>query len=69
MTKREQKVFVSGLIGNVKGEILGKMDKFPDDWDGIELRWYIRDYFGACVLTGNKKRERDYKNTVLVNGL
>ncbi len=73
MTGKEQKKFVAELIDNVKVEIEAKLGKIPDDWDGIELRWLIRDSFSAVVFGGytdrRSKRYKDYSNTVIIENL
>ncbi len=73
MEKGEQIKLISGLIANVKADILKESAKYPEEWDGIELRWRIADVFGQVVFGGigerKGKRYNDYKNTVLVNDL
>ena len=66
---REQKRFITTLIGNVKGRILSK--KIPKEWDGMELRWYVADHFRQVILekVGSIKRRRNYLNTMQVNNL
>ena len=62
-----QKRFINELVDNVKKELLTK--EIPEDWDGIELRWLIKDRFDRCVIknTGGRKRKMEYNNYVLVN--
>jgi len=73
MNNMEQFGFICELIDNVKTEILMKSKKFPENWDGIELRWYIADRFSQVVMGGSGerkgKRYKDFKNEVLVNNL
>lgn len=73
MTGKEQKKFVAELIDNVKVEIEAKLGKIPDHWDGIELRWLIRDSFSAIVFSGytdrRSKRYKEYANTVIIENL
>jgi hypothetical protein len=64
--------FIAQLVGNVQDEIIKKTDKFPENWDGIELRWYIADKFSDVVMGSydkRSKRYKDYENEVLVNNL
>ena len=49
MTKDEQIDFIGELIHNVEKEIL-KHD-YPESWDGIELRWLIKEHFDKVVLS------------------
>ena len=75
MNKKEQKQFVRELMDDVLLDIYQKIDdnKIPEGWDGIELRWLLRERFADCVWDGidqnNKKRKRNFNNTVLVNNL
>ena len=62
MKKEEQKEFIEVLINNVKLDILSKLDDFPDDWDGHELRWLIKERFQEVVWGGwEDKRKSRYK--------
>jgi len=70
MTTIEQKTFIIDLVENVKQELLKKVREYPDNWDGVELRWLIKDKFEEIVLEGfnkNSKRKKEYKNEVLIN--
>ena len=70
MTTTEQKTFITGLIENVKQKLLEKAKEYPHNWDGVELRWLIRDKFSEIVLKSfdkNSKRKKEYKNEVLIN--
>jgi len=73
VNRQEQEHFITELIDNVKQDILKESPKYPDTWDGIELRWRIADVFGQVVFgdTGKRKGKRylDYRNTVIVENL
>lgn len=76
MTKQEQRDFIAELIENIKGDIIKRTnggEKIPDDWDGIELRWLIRDSFSTVVFGGytdrRSKRYKDYSNIVIMENL
>ena len=59
MNKDEQTEFVDILIDNVRDEIINKVTKYaPEDWDGIELRQFVADNFGDCVMKGTMSRSR-----------
>ncbi len=64
---KEQKIkFVKDLIRVGRHNILKKIDKMPDEWDGIELRRYVADYFLVHVAETNKQRKKEYNNIRLV---
>lgn len=69
--KNKQKRFINEMIENVKQEILRRAESIPEEWDGIELRWLIRDHFNLIAIegVGSNKRKRDYNNEVLVKNL
>jgi hypothetical protein len=65
--------FVHDILDNLKRSILDKVDQWPENWDGHEIRQFIADYYTmhycnvGTGLTG--KRKKDYKNTCLVSNL
>ena len=71
MTKHEQYQFVRDLCRKVYAELEQDIDKVPEVWDGIELRWWIAERFSQIVFkgTGGVTRKREYNNTVLVENL
>lgn len=72
MTLQEKRDFIQSLIETVETEIMNKTGKMPENWDGHELRLYIKDKFSDVVwgdVNKKSKRYRDYKNTVLVDNL
>jgi hypothetical protein len=71
MNTDEKKVFINELVDRVKSEILAKVDRMPDNWDGIELRQYISDNFKEAVLVGTMSngRKRDYQNDTIIHNL
>jgi len=73
MTKKEKVKFINELVGNVKKDILKKVDQFPEEWDGIELRWYIKEQYAQVMWKDlyktNSKRHGDFMNHCIVNNL
>ena len=73
MTYTEQTKLIKGLIANVQDDILKESIKYPETWDGVEIRWRVADIFSQVVFgeVGKRKGKRylDYKNHVLVTGL
>lgn len=58
--------------------MLDKLHEVPKEWDGIELRQWIADYFEAQtysrsmrakLTSADRKRSREYRNDVLVRNL
>lgn len=77
MTKAEKRKFIRDLCGSITKMVLNNVDRMPAEWDGIELRQYIADTFadraGAMsfrsTIDRDRKRLKEYRNTVLVNNL
>lgn len=71
MNQSEKIQFVKELTKSIQQTAFDAIlnDKIPDNWDGIELRWYLAELFERSATFGNKSRKRQYKNTVLVNNL
>lgn len=68
LTKQEKEKFIKNLIGHVQASLLKKIDKVPEEWDGLELRLWIADTFewertGSMVI--DKRRLKNYENEVL----
>jgi len=70
MNRKEQKEFVVSLLANIEISVLNKIDdeRIPENWDGIELRQYIADSV-TSYRKMDKKRAREYRNTILVENL
>jgi hypothetical protein len=77
MTPFDKATFCRELIANVQAEILANVDRFPEEWDGHELRRYIADRFEAATISLRRdrmdpryqSRMRNYRNAVNVNNL
>jgi hypothetical protein len=71
MNTRDKAAFVRDLISSVRTDLLKKVSRTPEEWDGHELRQWIADSFReqaySNVLKG--KRHRDYVNAVAVHNL
>jgi hypothetical protein len=71
MTQGEKIQFVKELTGSIQQTVFDAIleGKIPENWDGIELRWYLAELFERSASFGSKPRKREYNNTVLVNDL
>lgn len=73
MNQREQSEFIEQLSSNIAREIVGLIQsgRIPENWDGIELRWLLaeRHKLSASMGNDNKRRKRNFNNTVLVSNL
>lgn len=82
MTKTDKKRFIRIVCNVARDDLLKKVDRFPESWDGIELRQLIIDTFHAqggivrgyyvndrARMLADRKRLKAYKNEVLVRNL
>lgn len=66
MTNEEQKALLTEFIDRVRDQLLSKADKWPEEWDGFELRWLADEAFEfeAPVPSEDRKhRYREFLNT------
>lgn len=75
MTKADKKKFIKSLTNSVRDAVLARVDRIPENWDGLELREYLAEEFAReCVLSrpsrsGDfKSRLRDYRNDIATSG-
>lgn len=71
MTYEAKVTFTKELIATVQRDILMKMDRLPDCWDGHELRQLVADHFQVTTtpLMEKGKRRKLYENEVMTQGL
>ena len=71
MTRQEQIAFIREHSFNVIEEICNKAahGKFPETWNGLELKQFIGDSFSIPKNWLSGKRRKDYNNEVLINNL
>ena len=73
MNHPEQLIFIVDLVENTRKKIIKNLDKYPEKWDGIELRWLIKEHFDQVVLDRythkNLKKYKNFKNECIVNNL
>jgi len=65
--KREQKRIAREILQGLSQTVHGELSKIPEDWNGYQLRAWIRDLMTERYvheLQGRLKRE--YENTRLV---
>lgn len=69
MSKEEQKKLTKEIAKSAAESIIRDIEngKIPEDWNGIELRELLSSRIKWHNM--DKRRARDYRNTVLVNGL
>ena len=75
MTREEPAQFVSELADSLVREIVGRIDRVPEGWDGHELRCLFAEKAKAAAWGTeirrhpHGKRARDYRNEVITKCL
>jgi len=69
MRPNEQKKLARAIVKHAAESIIRDIEagKIPENWDGIELREILADRIRWHKM--EKRRAREYRNTVIVNGL
>lgn len=70
MNAKERVKFITQLVNDVKRDLIKESKKYPKEWNGLELRERIRDFFSQVVIKGTigRTRKKEYTNYCLVNG-
>mgnify|MGYP001597201587 CR=1 FL=1 len=68
---KDKITFIKELADQITLDIIKDIQngKIPETWDGIELRWLFALRSDSNFGSLQKKRKREFKNTVIVNGL
>lgn len=73
MKKTEQRKIVNTLIKEIRADLLDNSDKWPEEWDGHELKELVASKFererGDLMADKRKARVKDYVRTVAQLGL
>lgn len=73
MNAQQKRLFISDLMESIKQNMLSKVDSMPEEWDGIELRWYIADTAAEQAAMSSDydrgDRRKAYRNTVITRNL
>ena len=71
MNQQEKTQFILDITTNLQNALLERVDKIPEQWDGIEIRQLLVDVakrqFNYRPMS--PARKRSYNNTVLVKNL
>jgi hypothetical protein len=69
MTKHEQTKLLEAIIDNMKASLMAKVENFPENWDGFEMRQYLADQFAQEARPMDRARMRNYRNDVMTRPL
>lgn len=71
MNQQEKIQFIRDITDNLRDTLLERVDRIPEEWDGIELRELLMDVAESqfVYIKMPVSRKRAYNNTVLVRNL
>ncbi len=69
MTHIEREAFIREHVETVLNQVLSKVSKMPESWEGLELKQYVADGFQIPKRWMDPKRRRNYNNTILTTSL
>ena len=69
----EKVSFIHELVDGVKMDILKEVKDMPEEWDGVELRWYIAEQYRDMILDPSfrhkpRTRYKRYRTTCFLKG-
>lgn len=68
-----KQVLLNTFLKSLQKTLVKAVEKCPEEWDGVELRWLIQDKAAEFVwypmCDKRSKRYKDYKNEMLVKNL
>lgn len=72
--QREQQIqIITDLMNGLRDEAIRRVNdgSVPEEWDGAELRQYLADRAADQfpMRTMDRKRMKEYRNTVIINNL
>jgi hypothetical protein len=71
MTPSEKKKFIRESIKLIKEKTEERIDEVPENWNGIELGWWIKENVEQMIYppSTQPKRFKDFKNDLAVKSL
>lgn len=78
MTKQEQTKLIESFFNSMKKDLLNKIEKLPENWDGWEIKhWIAKKFDSEDLLSRNKKqlssvqkwKHRECETDILINNL
>ena len=71
MNKQEKREFIDSILDMTRGWMIARLDVYPENWDGLELRQLIADFAQEQIayVKMDRKRKKEYENTRIVNNI
>lgn len=62
MNAAEKKAFIETICDRVRDEIIEKIPKMPEEWNGFQLRELVGEMFQREKMNMSRRQRRDYHN-------
>jgi|WetSurMetagenome_2_1015567.scaffolds.fasta_scaffold145428_3 hypothetical protein len=73
MNKDEKIEFINEILKNTKDMLIDNIDKIPENWTGIEIRWLLEQQLKIDTRIASfkktTKRYKDFMNTCKIENL
>ena len=69
MNKQEKKKFIKEHLKTLSNELLADVSKFPEEWEGAELRELVANRAKASSGYLHGARLSDFENECIVRGI
>jgi len=64
MNKQEKKKFIKEFTKSLSNDLIAKVNRMPENWDGIEIRQLAKDLI-CSPIEGKRKKEFENDCNVL----
>ena len=70
MKEKERRRVAVQLLDELRGEVLAAVERMPDDWDQVELSWYVAHRAELLAAApGDRLRRLSYEHAIRSRGL
>jgi hypothetical protein len=67
MNEKERRRAATALLDKLRSDVLAAIARMPDDWDEVELSWYLAHRAESPSL--DRLRRRSYEHAIRSRGL
>ncbi len=70
MNGKERRRLATEMLDKLRGEVLAAVERMPDDWDEVELSWYLAHRAELLAAApGDRLRRLSYEHAIRSRGL
>ncbi len=60
LTRQGKKTFIRNNLRDCAKLLVGMVERMPEDWDGMEMREFIADFFDGERYMGHPYKKREF---------